>query len=360
MEKKICVYAISKNEIKFVDRFYNSVKEADYVCVLDTGSTDGTYEKFKQLGVITAQKKYDFFRFDQARNDSLKLIPNDAEICICVDIDEFFQPGWSKIVKKEWKDNTSRARYRYTWNFNKDGSEGIVFMADKMHKNKMFTWVNPVHEVLSPVKDEPYITIDLPQVKLYHKADDHKSRKSYLPLLELAVKEDPTNDRNMHYLGREYMFYGQYEKAIETLQRHLSMPTAVWKDERASSYRVIGFCYKQLGKRKEAEENFLKAILQADYIREPYFDLGQFYYENKEYLKSAVVFEQMLKIDSRYLNYMSLPKCWGKEPYDYLAYCYYKLGNVDKALQNTDKALSFGEDDRLLANRKYFESLKKG
>ena len=49
MEYKICVYAIAKNEIKFVDRFFNSVKEADYVCVLDTGSTDGTFERFKEL-----------------------------------------------------------------------------------------------------------------------------------------------------------------------------------------------------------------------------------------------------------------------------------------------------------------------
>ena len=56
MKKKICVYAISKNEIKFVERWYNSVKEADYVCVLDTGSDDGTFEKLKELGAIVEQK----------------------------------------------------------------------------------------------------------------------------------------------------------------------------------------------------------------------------------------------------------------------------------------------------------------
>ena len=56
MNKKICVYAIAKNEIKFVERWYESVKEADYVCVLDTGSTDGTFERFKELGVITKIK----------------------------------------------------------------------------------------------------------------------------------------------------------------------------------------------------------------------------------------------------------------------------------------------------------------
>ena len=147
---KICIYAIAKNEIKFVERWYNSVKEADYVCVLDTGSTDGTFEKLKELGVLTEQKHYENFRFDQARNDSLKLIPEDTDICVCVDIDEIFVSGWTKTLKEKWTAKTTQARYRYTWNFNPDGSEGIVFMADKIHKHDKFIWKNPVHEILIP------------------------------------------------------------------------------------------------------------------------------------------------------------------------------------------------------------------
>lgn len=36
---KICVYAICKNEEKFVSRWVESMKEADKIFVLDTGST---------------------------------------------------------------------------------------------------------------------------------------------------------------------------------------------------------------------------------------------------------------------------------------------------------------------------------
>ena len=39
---RICVYAIAKNEEHFVDRWMTSMSEADWVCVLDTGSTDRT------------------------------------------------------------------------------------------------------------------------------------------------------------------------------------------------------------------------------------------------------------------------------------------------------------------------------
>ena len=355
MKNKICVYAIAKNEIKFIDRWFNSVKEADYVCVLDTGSTDGSFERFKELGIIYEQKVYKNFRFDQARNDSLKLIPSDADICVCVDIDEFFVPGWSKILKQNWKANTGRARYRYTWNFNPDGSEGIVFMADKIHKNGAYNWKYPVHEVLTPTSNENLETIDLANIQLNHKADDEKSRKSYLPLLELSVKENPLDDRNMHYLGREYMFAGQYEKAIETLTRHLNLPTSNWNIERAASLRYIAACHKALNHPNLQEEFLIKAVLECNYVREPYYELGTYYFEQKDFLKAAFAFGEMLKISDRYLNYMSSPVCWGSLPYDYLSLCFFELKNYKNAIIYVDTAIKLNPNEqRLKTNRQIF------
>ena len=47
MKRKIVVYAISKNEEPFVKRWVNSMKEADEIYVLDTGSTDNTVNLLK-------------------------------------------------------------------------------------------------------------------------------------------------------------------------------------------------------------------------------------------------------------------------------------------------------------------------
>lgn len=351
---KICVYAICKNEMKFVHRWYNSVREADYVCVLDTGSTDGTYEAVQKLGIIAAQKKYDFFRFDVARNDSMALIPDDADVCVCVDLDEFFAPGWADNLRKQWVNGTMRARYRYTWNFNPDGSEGVVFMADKIHANKKFIWTHPVHEVLTPTFSGECKTINLANVQLNHMADASKSRSNYLPLLELSVKEHPEDDRNAHYLGREYMFNGEYKKAIKELGRHLSLPTATWADERCASLRFIARCYGELNKPKKQEEFLLKAILQAPHLREPYFELGVFYYNQQKYLPAAVVLTDMLKISTRSLNYISSPLCWGSLPYDYLSICHAELNNFELALEYVNDALKLSNEPRLKYNRNFF------
>ena len=148
---KICIYAIAKNEEKFVDRWMESVKDADYLAVLDTGSTDNTVKKLKKRGAIVKKKIFSPFRFDIARNESLKLIPKDTDICFCIDLDEVLENGWREKLENAWNKNIKRARYKYTWSFNPDGSEGVVFMADKTHAYNVKPWQDfllPVHPSL--------------------------------------------------------------------------------------------------------------------------------------------------------------------------------------------------------------------
>ena len=71
---KICVYAICKNEEKFVNRWVESMKEADDIYVLDTGSTDNTVEKLKELKINVNQKIIKPWRFDTARNESFMYV----------------------------------------------------------------------------------------------------------------------------------------------------------------------------------------------------------------------------------------------------------------------------------------------
>uniref|UniRef100_UPI0032E4CF26 glycosyltransferase n=1 Tax=Lacrimispora sp. TaxID=2719234 RepID=UPI0032E4CF26 len=100
---KICVYAISKNEEQFVDRWMDAVSEADEVIVTDTGSTDGTVEKLRARGATVYEETISPWRFDTARNIALDHVPEDADICVSNDLDEVFIPGWRKILESAWK-----------------------------------------------------------------------------------------------------------------------------------------------------------------------------------------------------------------------------------------------------------------
>ena len=202
---KVSVYAICKNEETFARRWTESMSEADEVVVLDTGSSDHTAEILQELGAKVTKDAIIPWRFDTARNRSLDLVSMDTDICVCTDLDEVFHPGWRKLLEDAWQPGTGQASYRYTWSFNSDGSEGVVFWCQKIHARKNYRWTHPVHVVLTwvgPGAAKPIVTID--GIQLDHHPDPNKSRGQYLPLLELSVKEDPDDDRNVHYLGREY------------------------------------------------------------------------------------------------------------------------------------------------------------
>ncbi len=347
---KICVCAICKNEEKFVDSWVDSMSEADKIIVLDTGSTDNTVKKLIERNVDVYQEEITPWRFDVARNKLEELIPADIDFCCSIDLDERFEKGWRKTLENALDDDVARVSYRYTWNFNPDGSEGIVFFADKIYRNKYFVWEHPVHETLKQTKFDKTKYITIPNLQLNHYADNQKSRANYLPLLELSVKEDPTSDRNMHYLGREYYFYKQYENSIATLKKHLEMPTSIWGEERSSSCRIIASCYENLKKYPQAQKYFKQAIIEAPKNREPYTELAKYFFRSKNYLNAITYFLSALNIEKRNLNYISQPDCWDYSIYDLLALSFYYTKNYSKAVVYGKIATTLKPNDNRLIN----------
>lgn len=342
---RVCVYAICKNEAQFVDRFMDSMAEADDICVLDTGSTDSTVEMLRARGARVEQRTIAPWRFDDARSESMKLIPRNADICCCIDLDEQFRPGWRAALEQAWCPDTTRARYRYTWSFTPDGREGCVFWADKIHKNGCYRWVGPVHEVLQYTGGGTEHFVDADGVQLDHHPDPGKSRGQYLPLLELAVREEPDNDRDRHYLGREYMFRGEWAKAIETLVQHLAMPQAVWPDERCASMRYIARCLQQLGQGDEAARWLHRAIAEAPHLREPYLEFADLLYHQENWCGVVFMVNRALAITERPRTYICEAFAWGSFPYDLLSIAYFHLNQWENASANAEKALALAPDD---------------
>ena len=354
---KICVYAICKNEGKFVDRWYESIKDADGIFVLDTGSTDNTIEKLKNYGVCVKQMEIKPWRFDVARCEALKMVPEDFDICVSLDLDEVMENGWKENILKVWKSDTDRLRYIYNW-YIEGGIPKITYYADKIHRRNGCKWVNPVHEVLEFDHSEKQVFTD--DVIVNHFPDRDKSRSNYLPLLELAVSENPENDRNMHYLGREYMYYGRWNDAIDTLIKHLKMKNATWKDERCASMRFISRCYKNMERYDEALMWLLKAINEAPYLRDPYTETAILYYILEDYENVCKYGEKALEIKNNPKTYMNEVFSYDETLNDLLSISYFYLGDYENAIKNAKDALKINpNNERIKKNLEAFKDEKK-
>ena len=349
---KVVVYAICKNEEKFVDRWYNSMKEADEIYVLDTGSTDNTVEELKKRNVHVAVKEIKPWRFDVARNISLDMVPESADICVCTDLDEVFAEGWRKKLEDIWTDNTDRLRYNYNWSFDEYGNPAVNFYIEKIHTRKNYKWTHPVHEVLTYTGNdkEKFITTD--NITVNHYPDNTKSRSSYLNLLELSVEESPNDDRNMHYLGREYMFHRRWNEAIDTLIKHIKLPTATWKDERSASMRFIARSYTNLKRYDEAKMWLGKAIEETPYLRDPYVERALLAYTLEDYKEIEKYCNEALKIETHAKSYINEPFSWDHTIYDLLSISTFYQNRLEESLTYINKALEISPDDNRLQNNK--------
>ena len=360
MKYKICVYAIAKNEEKFVDRWFNSVKEADYIYVLDTGSTDNTVDKLKELGVVVNQKIIDPWRFDVARNEALKMVKDDIDICVSIDLDEVLLPGWKDELEKIWDENVTRLHYTYNWSLDDNNRPIISFYSDKIHKRNCYEWIHPVHEVLNYIGDSKEIIKTTNNITINHFPDKNKSRSGYLPLLELSVEENPTDDRNMHYLGREYMFYERWNDCIDTLIKHLNLKTATWKDERSASMRFIARSYKKLKRYDEAKMWLDKAMKETPYLRDPYVERALLEYELNNLNETEKYCIEALKIKTHEKTYINERFSWDETIYDLLSIVKYNKKDYDKSLYYINKALEINPNNkRILKNKELIEKEKR-
>lgn len=356
---RTCIYAIALNEIKHVDKFMEANQGADLVLVCDTGSTDGTPERLRELGAQVYNITQRPWRFDIPRNTALNLIPSDIDICLSIDLDEYLQPGWAESLNNAWQFHNGkikRVSYNYIWNWQEDGiTPKTKFFADKIHHRHGYKWRHPCHETLYWEGNDDELKILVPEIELHHRADTTKPRGQYLNLLEIAVKEDPTNDRMSHYYGRELMFYGKYNEAITELTRHLNLPTSKWAEERAASLRFIARCQRFINELPQSQKTALLATIESPDTREPWLELARSSYVNEDWSTCFWAATKCLNIKERHLTYISESESWGWEPYDLAATSAYFLGIYEKAQEYGQEAIKLNPNDpRLKENLNFY------
>ena len=328
---KVAVYSIAKDEAAHVERWASSAMDADQILILDTGSTDGTVEAARDMGLDTYQRTIRPWRFDTARNTALALVNDDVDYCIALDLDEVLMPGWRAALEAAHREGWTRPRYRYTWSWNEDGTPGLVYGGDKIHARHGYTWRHPVHEVITPLIEETQGWVSL---QIHHLPDATKSRAQYFPLLRQAVAEDPDDDRNSYYLARELFFHGHIHEAIEEFHRYLGLPRATWDAERSKAMRYLAKLQPD-----QAERWLLKATAEAPHRREPWVDLAQHYHDQQQWPLSLAAALRALEVTEQPLEYLCEPDAWGARPHDLAAIAAHWLGLPSLAQRHGHEAV---------------------
>ena len=344
MGTKIAVYTIALNEEKHVERWYEATKDADYHLIADTGSTDKTIDIAKSLGINIVQISVKPFRFDDARNAALAVLPADIDICLSLDMDEIPQEGFFDAVRKGWVEGTTKA---WVW-----WDTGQVWKNNnRLHAREGIRWIKPCHEVTNSFNGpEKFLEFDL---TVYHRPDDTKSRGQYLPMLQMAVDEDPSDARMWAYLTREHYFHQNWKKVIESAEAMLK--AGGWYVERAASCRAAGKAYQHFNNQEMARDWYVKGVKEASDQLEAWFALAQFNYEIQNW---QGCWDCAIKVESleRQTHYQIDKTVWEWRCYDLLSIAGWRLGKKEEAINYCLKAIAGNPKEiRLHNNLKWMQ-----
>lgn len=233
---KIAVYTIALNEEKFVERWYESAKDADYLLIADTGSTDKTKRIAKKLGIKVVDISVKPWRFDDARNAALALLPDDIDYCVSMDMDETLSEGWREKLETMTSDQVSY-RFNLTYKDAEEEHPDQTFINNRIHKRHGFRWHFLMHEVLVPNRKSCSVEF-CEGLEVSHHPDPEKSRQQYNQMIEDAYYEYKNPRYSIYYI-LELLKFQRIDEAISILKLLIKNKEAS-KIDIALAYTVLG------------------------------------------------------------------------------------------------------------------------
>lgn len=343
---KVAVYTIALNESAHAERWANSAVDADYRIVVDTGSADDTVERLQRAGVTVHRIAIKPWRFDDARNAAMALIPSDVDICCSMDMDRYLEPGWRPRLEAAWTPDTTALHCRTVYRASPDDPTILRGWPTKnFHHRWGYRFTRPVHEALTYCGRE--VTRDCLDIVMCEVQDLSKdTRRQYLPLMELAHQEDPNDAQICFWLGRDYMWANRPEDASRLLHHYLGLPTSTWSEERSEAMRFLA--------RTEPDRTISwldKARTEAPHRREIWLDLAEQFHQQSDwhnlYWACGNGIERTRKTDS----YLDDGRCWDSRIFDLGALAAWRLGFVQRAREWAGQALEIDPADQRLRDR---------
>lgn len=363
---KIAIYGICKDEIANVEKYLKCFSKADYLCILDTGSTDGTWEYLQSAqqeynNLIIEQKIIDPWRYDTARNLSLSLVPSDTTMYFMMDLDEIIkEDNWCFYMKASWDPLFSRGSYIYHRQVDKVSDVPIQSFKEYRIHNNGWHYEGIVHEQLCNIVGARSFTDDeclqIP-IAVWH-YPIHMNRDSYIKLCEQAIKEEPNNWIMHLQLAAEYEVHEQYDKAIDEYKTIIISQENLSTPELGRCYASLGRILNLINKTEEGLHILEKGrTLFPDY-GDNYFIAAEIYYNLQQYERAYQLCVEGIKNNQN--NYWcTIVDSNSYQPYLIMGMAQYYLGNIILALgyltiakeknnnENTDNAYTLVLNDIL-------------
>ena len=389
MTPKFSVVLIAKNEEKTLPKLILSLKEfqerGGETILLDTGSTDSTVVRAKELGCKVTEvgekfvRKIDaklakqinekfvidgeqevikenskVFDYSAARNFAAQLASND--FVAMPDCDEQYTALNIDEINKKIEEGEKQFEYNFVYSHDANGNEAVKFPHSKFYNRNFLKWVGIIHEVLNGNVKRHFFNEKI--IKLEHWQIPSENRNRYLAGLALDCFLNPEKDRNSHYFAREMYYNKMWKSAAKEFERHIQMNK--WQTERGQSMIFLGDCYANLNKVESALQEYHRATITGPTRRIGFLRLSSFMMKNKDFIRAIAYAKAALEIPYNACYTESMPN-YNDEPHYYLYHSYgWAGGKVKEAQYHNNIAIDLDvQNEKYLRDWKYYNFVPK-
>lgn len=325
---RIGVYAIGKNESQLIDRWIDYVTSAmddgliRQIVYVDTGSTDGTYEKVQNYKdyIQSYQVHVMPWRFDEGKNTALALLGEDLDFAVSIDIDEYVdRKSWEVLHQHLMNTLTRTGRlpervhhsFKTIWDWEDLEKNGLKDESskstsshyhDRIHSRFGWKWSLPVHEILEFQHNREPIVNFSTDFWMLQKPLSKEGRSSYVTLLEQSVRERPDVWKSWSFLAQEYLKVGRNDDALAAAESAERAPNA----DQGYLLHLKSFIYYD--PRRKCEAAIQAANL--DKIREYFVYATEHCLVIKDYERAAEMLNQALQRTVTTTGYKYDASCW--------------------------------------------------
>lgn len=243
---------IVKNEEQVLTRCLESIKDADEIIILDTGSTDKTGEiarRYDNVSYIAEHYSWND-NFSEARNESLKFCTGDWVLII--DADEHIEDGGIQKVRDEIEKIRGFKTMRFRVISDPGNQEHRQIRA--FRNCREIFWLGAVHNYLNIVESNDVAIKVFYGYSPAHQKDPDRT----LRILKKQVEKNLNLVREKYYLAREYLYRKDYLTALYWYDRYLEQ--GFWAPEISDAWLMKATCLWYLFRGEEARNSCLQAI----------------------------------------------------------------------------------------------------
>lgn len=206
----LSVCLIVKDEAAVIARCLGTVREADDIVILDTGSTDGTAAAVRALGLPQARFIEGAYTwrddFSHARNASLDLARH--EWALVIDADDVLEHDGIRDIQEAIQAAPERRTFDVLLRY--ENAPGTQFVYPKVLRRAVARFEGTIHESTTARDAGPPVATMTVGRSPTHDADPDFD----LRLLRAAVEREPRSGRYRYYLARELYGRGEDEAAV--------------------------------------------------------------------------------------------------------------------------------------------------